>query len=98
AERRRDELLRRDIVDEKPHPLVEGLARRQRSEQASRRAGQMHDLSTVDRLDNRVAGRKMSVERPDPDAGSPGDLFEADIRADFAERGLRRLDQTLAVA
>src|SRR5271165_3087033 len=58
----------------------------------------MHGLLTVDRLDDRAAGRKMPIERADSDAGLPGDLLEADVGADLAERRLRRIDQPFAVA
>ena len=77
---------------------MQRLARRQGRGQAIRRISQLLDLAAVDRLDNRVAGRKVAVEGADADAGPPRDLVQADLGSGAGERRLRRLEQKVAVA
>ena len=55
-------------------------------------------LVAVDRLDQRVAGGKMTVESPGPDTRGSRDLIEAGPRPFFSEGGLRGFEQADAVA
>ena len=58
--------------------------------------GQPDDLADVlgvDRLDQRVARRKVAVERPDPDTGAARDLLERCLGAVLGEDLAARLDQ-----
>ena len=64
---------------------MQGGARWQRCEQAFRALGQLLDLAAIDRLDDRAARRKVTVQRADADAGAAGDLIQADVRARFGE-------------
>ena len=81
-----------------PHPGAQRLRRRQGFDQARRGVGQLLNLAAIDRLDDRVAGREVTVKRADPDTRPPRDLFEARLRPHFRERRLGRLEQPVAVA
>jgi len=58
---------------------VKGFARGHGLVEARRRLAQLRDLPAVDRLDDRLACRKMPVERADSDLRPPDDLLEADV-------------------
>src|SRR6202020_172182 len=58
--------------------------------------GQLLDLTAINRLDNRIAGREVAVKRADPDASATRDLVEARLRPDFRERRLGRFEQAVA--
>jgi hypothetical protein len=94
----RDHSFGRDIVDKQPHPGVQRFARRQRRSEAICRIGQLLDLPAVDRFDYRLAGRKVTVESADADAGAPRDLVQADVGPGAGERQLGRLEQPVAIA
>jgi len=64
----------------------------------ARRAAQSLDLVDVDRFEQRLTGRKVTVERADSDPGPPGDLLERSVRAGLGEDAARSLDQLLVVA
>jgi len=66
--------------------------------QASHCHDKLLGLIAVDRRNQRVAGRKMTVERPDPDTGGSRDLIEAGIRSFFGKGGLRLFEEAKAVA
>jgi hypothetical protein len=52
----------------------------------------------VDLLDQRIAGRKMPVERADSDTRRPRDLIQAGRGAGLGEARLGRVQQALTVA
>src|SRR6185437_7449682 len=55
------------------------------------------DLAAIDGLIERLARRKMAIERADADAGFARDRFQARIRAAGAEYGLGRLQHAVAI-
>src|SRR6202020_1724731 len=59
--------------------------------------GQLLDLTAINRLDNRIAGREVAVKRANPDASATRDLVETRLRPDFRERRLGRFEQAVAV-
>jgi hypothetical protein len=92
-----DDPLGCDIIDEEPHPGAKRLSGSHGFDRARRSAGQLLHFMAIDRLDDRVAGRKVAVKRSDPDARPPRDLVEARLRPCFRERGLGRLEQAVAI-
>jgi hypothetical protein len=51
-----------------------------------------------DRLEQRLLGREVPVQRSRADPGAAGDLVEGDREAVGGERDCRRLDQAIPVA
>ena len=60
--------------------------------------GQVIHFAAIHRLEQRLAGREVPVQRADADAGPLRHRLQAGIRAAGAEHRLRRLEHTLAVA
>ena len=60
--------------------------------------GELLDLAPIDRLEQRLAGREMPVQRADADAGVPRHGLQAGIWAAGAEHRFCRLQHPLAIA
>jgi hypothetical protein len=60
-QRRRDDLLRRDVVHEQQHPGSQGFNRGHRLGKVPLRSGQLFDLRPINHLNQRLARRKMSI-------------------------------------
>ena len=66
--------------------------------QVLRQLPELLHLPAIDGLEQRLARRKVAVERADADTGPPRHGFEARLRAAGAEDRLRRFQHALAIA
>lgn len=85
------------IVHEQQQPFAQGAGRRLCIGQPRGGGDELLRLIAVDRLHQRVARGKMTVERPSPDTRSPRNLIEAGPRSFFSKGSLRGFEQADAV-
>ena len=72
-----DDLLGRDVVDEEYHPCPQGLNGGKGFGELLLGCGQFFNLSPIDRLDQRIARRKVAIESSRSDLCFFGDVVEA---------------------
>ena len=90
--------LGRHVVDEAVHPGAQRRVRRQVGAAVGDGVAEPGELVAVRRLDQRLAGGEVPVERADADAGVLGDRVERDVGAVLGERAHGDLEQPVAVA
>jgi hypothetical protein len=94
----KDELFVGHMVDEQKHPRAESVERRHRGGEAPASRRQLFDFATVDRLNQSVAGRKVTIKRAWADAGLAGDVVKCSSGSIPAKDEPRNLEDALAVA
>ena len=90
--------LGRHVVDEAVHPGAQGLVGRQVAQQVVDRVAQPGELVAVRRVDQRLAGGEVAVQRADADAGLLRDRFERDVRTVLGQHADGDLEQPFPVA
>jgi hypothetical protein len=99
ARERLDEIpLGRSLGDEVVDEVEQRGAWIIRSDSPSRVVDELVHAPVDDRLEQRLFGRKVAVERAGSDAGPARDLVERDCQSVLGESHLRHLDQAAAVA
>jgi hypothetical protein len=91
-------VLGRDPVPEQVHPAPHRGGRGQLAQQLAGASREPHDLVPVDRVNQRLAGREVPVERGDADAGLAGDRAHRRVNVGRHEHAGRRREQLFAVA
>src|SRR6185312_7963917 len=86
-QRRGHALLGGDELHIGAQPAAQRVDRRSLALQLLGQLAELLDLAAIDRLIERLARRKMAIERADADAGFARDRFQARIRAAGAEYG-----------
>src|SRR5690606_31578566 len=87
-----------DPVSEQIHPPTHRLGRRQPVEQVTRAGGETFDLVLVDRVDQRLAGGEVPVQRGDADSRLAGDGPHGRFAVRCGEHAGRHRKQLVSVA
>jgi hypothetical protein len=99
GERRRHALLRRHEFDAGPQPAAQRLDRCVFClDEMLGQLDKLFHLAPIDRLVEILSGRKVPIQCPDPDAGTPGHGLQARLRTALAKHRLCRLQHSLAIA
>jgi len=96
-QRRSNDLLRRNVVNEQQHPGSQCLNRRHRPGELALGRSQLFHFTPIDRFDQGVSGGKVTVQSSGSNSCLFGNIVQAGVRAKTCKRLLRHLQNTLAV-
>lgn len=91
-------MLGGDVIHEEQHPRAQGVDRGLGFAEATLGGGELLDLALIDRADQVIAGRKVSVERTRSNAGFFGDVVETGVGAMAGEGLFGDFEEALAIA
>ena len=94
----RNDMLRRDVIDEEQHPGSQGFDRRHCFSQLARRCGQLFHLASIDSFDQRIPRGEMAIQRTGSNAGLSGNLVKAGVCAESRKCLFRNFQNALSVA
>ncbi len=92
-----DDLLCRDVIDEQQHPRSQGFNRRHGPGESAFRFRQLLHLAPVHRLDQRVTGGKVPIQRSGSHPRLCRDVIQARVRAVARKRFFRDFQKTFAI-
>ena len=98
VQRRGDDVLGLDVVDEQLHPGAQGFQGRQTLGELPFRRGQLFYFGAIDRFDQRVAGRKMAIQSSRAHPRFFGNVVQAGAGAVAGEGLLGHFQHARAVA
>ena len=94
----RNDVLGRNVIDEKQQPGAQSLDRRHSGGEPARCRGQLFHLTPIDRFDQRITCREMAIQGTGSDTRLLRDVVQTGSRAVARKSPLRHFENSLTVA